>query len=275
MFISVVNTKGGVGKTTLAVHTAAWLHEQGLRVAVIDADEQRSSSEWLAKAALPLPVHAFNTAREILHGAPQLRREYDAVVADAPAALSAKIAILASLAELAVMPLQPSMLDIWASYRTARVLYKLRFHGRRAGYPRAITVLNRARTRTRLARIAAVAIRQYGFPVAPVVLEARTAYAEACEQHTFVWRLGRRAALAAAEINRLCEFMLQQIPECPAAALVLARRKALALTRQVVAQDAKDARSVSGTPTPPALPAAAPPSVNTPAAGSVAPPTTG
>lgn len=47
MIAAIVNQKGGVGKTTLAVHLAVWLHERGLRVAFIDADGQSSSSRWI------------------------------------------------------------------------------------------------------------------------------------------------------------------------------------------------------------------------------------
>jgi chromosome partitioning protein len=271
MIIAVVNSKGGVGKTTIAAHTAAWLQEQGLAVAVIDADEQASSTDWLRKAAPQIPVFQQLSSREILEGAPELARQYDAVVADGPAALCAKIAALGAVADLVVMPLQASMLDIWASYRTARVLYKLQFQAKRPGKPHALTVLNRVRSRTKLAKLGATAAKKYGFPVSPVVLEARTAYAEACARATFVWEMGKRTALASAEINKLCEVMLAQIPECEVAAMTLARRKALAVTRNVVANAARDARAV--------LPQGAPQPAPQPPAPTIAPaatpPTTG
>jgi Mrp family chromosome partitioning ATPase len=37
MNIALTNSKGGVGKSTLAVHLAVWLSEQGKRIAVVDA----------------------------------------------------------------------------------------------------------------------------------------------------------------------------------------------------------------------------------------------
>ena len=50
MIIVVANSKGGVGKSTIAVHLAAWLHELGHRVTLADCDTQHSSSDWLHEA---------------------------------------------------------------------------------------------------------------------------------------------------------------------------------------------------------------------------------
>lgn len=227
MLIAILNSKGGVGKSTIAVHTTLWLREQGVNVALLDADEQGSSSAWVTAAAPGLPVLRYTTAREILAKVPRARLLYEAIVADGPASLNAEIASLATQADLVVMPLQPSTLDIAATFRTARAIHKLRFHPGRNGRPQALTVLNRATSRTRLAQLAVTTIQQYGFPVSPVVLEARVAYMEACQKSTVVWRMGKRAATAAAEITRVCERMLKQLPDHPVAARVLKQRQAM------------------------------------------------
>ena len=44
MIYALTNSKGGVGKSTLSVHLAVWLKEQGARVALVDSDVQGSSS---------------------------------------------------------------------------------------------------------------------------------------------------------------------------------------------------------------------------------------
>ena len=53
MIVVVANSKGGVGKPTVAAHLAAWLAARGARVVLADCDAQASSSEWLAEAAPP------------------------------------------------------------------------------------------------------------------------------------------------------------------------------------------------------------------------------
>jgi chromosome partitioning protein len=56
MIIALVNEKGGCGKTTLAVHIACWLADQGNDVAFVDADRQQSARRWISKAAPAMPL---------------------------------------------------------------------------------------------------------------------------------------------------------------------------------------------------------------------------
>jgi cellulose biosynthesis protein BcsQ len=72
MIIGVLNQKGGVGKTTVAVNIAAVLARAGSRVLMVDADPQGSSMAWSAAREIdPLfPVM------------PEIARDYDVVVID-------------------------------------------------------------------------------------------------------------------------------------------------------------------------------------------------
>jgi chromosome partitioning protein len=203
MFVAVVNSKGGVGKSTLAVHAAVWLHERGLRVSVIDADAQGSTAEWLARAAPRIRVVQQSESAEILDIVPRLQVGADVIVGDGPAGLGAATAALIGAADRILMPIGASMMDVNASYGTARMIYRVRFQARRSGGPEAYTVFNRVQPRTRLAKAAGEAVTRYGFPVAPQVLQLRQAYADACGRGSVVWRLGAAARDAALEIEAL------------------------------------------------------------------------
>src|SRR5262245_27841607 len=82
MIIVVANSKGGVGKSTLAVHLAAWLHEQGHSVTLADCDTQHSSSEWVGEAVPDVKTVRLADPNEILDRLPTLGQQTDYVVAD-------------------------------------------------------------------------------------------------------------------------------------------------------------------------------------------------
>src|SRR5438874_11107485 len=84
MIIVVANSKGCVGKSTLAVHLAAWLHEQGHTVTLADCDTQHSSSQWAKEAIPEVKTEVLADPNEILDRLPTLDRQSDYVVADGP-----------------------------------------------------------------------------------------------------------------------------------------------------------------------------------------------
>ena len=73
MIISCINEKGGVGKTTIAVHLTGWLKKGGIDVALVDSDVQGGSSLWLSEADPDIPVHRFLSHREMVKGVDALK----------------------------------------------------------------------------------------------------------------------------------------------------------------------------------------------------------
>ena len=78
MIISLVNSKGGVGKSTLAGNLAGWLARHGRSVILADCDTQQSSSEWITEALPELPVVRLADADAVLDELPSLAQEYKA-----------------------------------------------------------------------------------------------------------------------------------------------------------------------------------------------------
>src|SRR5215472_2854385 len=102
MIIVVANSKGGVGKSTLAVHLAAWLHEQGHSVTLADCDTQHSSSEWIKEAVPDVKTVRLGDPEEIIDRLPELSQQSDFVAADGPGSNTETSRALLLLGDLAL-----------------------------------------------------------------------------------------------------------------------------------------------------------------------------
>lgn len=131
MFISCISQKGGTGKTTIALHLAAYLPMLGFKTLLIDADPQASAMAWLAcriQAGHQLPKGL--TVMAIANGTiteqiPELSRTYDVVVIDGPPRGDriARDVILAS--DFVLVPTRLSGFDVWAADSITRTIEEL------------------------------------------------------------------------------------------------------------------------------------------------------
>ncbi len=113
MIIVVANSKGGVGKSTLSVHLAAWLHEQGHTVILADCDTQHSSSEWIEEAVPGVSTVRLATPNHILDQLPALAsRKRITWWPTGPAAIPRPAAPCCCAADLAIVPCKASMLEV-------------------------------------------------------------------------------------------------------------------------------------------------------------------
>jgi chromosome partitioning protein len=208
MIIVVANSKGGVGKSTIAVHLAAWLHEQGHRVTLADCDTQHSSSDWLQEAVPELKTVRLAGSDQIMEDLPDIAKNSDFVIADGPGSNTDTSRTLLLCADLAVVPCKASMLEVRALKQATLALHHA--HRVRRGKPPAIIVLSMVGRRYRLTqdmRDAAAALR---LPVAKTALTLRQVYADAPGQGVVVWQLGARAREASRQIRTLFRELVPQ-----------------------------------------------------------------
>ena len=175
--IAVCNQKGGCGKTTIAVNLAQGFANLGLRVLVADMDPQASALDWAWDAKDFDVVDAQGRIKPA--DLRRMRKQYDVALIDCPPQYAEPSAEAIRIADLVLVPVQPSQLDVWAT--TAIVdLIKVRqsvFKGR----PKAVFVMSRVVPRTRLAERLRETLAQQDFPTLDGFTTQRVAYAEATQ----------------------------------------------------------------------------------------------
>jgi chromosome partitioning protein len=205
MILALSNSKGGVGKTTIAVHLAVWLAEQGHTIAFVDSDVQGSSSAWLQEAAPNLKPMRLLTAEDVVEQLPKIHAGADYVVVDGPAGLSEVTRAIMCLADLAILPCGPSVLDLRAIIEAIKVLRQIQEI--RRGLPTAVIVPNKLQPQYRLSKELLQTVQTFGMPAGDG-LRLRQAYADAAGQGTVVWRMATQSARdAAAEL----QYLFQQL----------------------------------------------------------------
>lgn len=200
--IALTNSKGGVGKSTVAVHLAAWCHQRNGRTALVDADAQGASSLWLKEAVPDAPVFRLQTPDEILDQVPRLAPQFDSLVIDGPAGLSEVTRAVLLVAHLALLPCGPSVLDLRAVQEAIRVVGQAQRI--RGGPPQAVLVPNKLQVQYRLTQELLATAPGLGVAVLGG-LRLRQAFADAAGQGTLVWRLGSRGLAATEELLHLFE----------------------------------------------------------------------
>lgn len=210
MIIALLNQKGGVGKTTLALHLAGEFARHGSRVTLVDADPQGSALDWSqqrSREGLNRRFGVVGLARDTLHReAPELARTADYIIIDGPPRVASLMRSALLAADLVLIPVQPSPLDGWASAEMLALLSEARVYRPELA---ARFVLNRCGARTILARETAQTLADHDPPVLTNTIGQRIAFAVAAQSGRPAFELDdaasatREIASLATEIDQL------------------------------------------------------------------------
>jgi chromosome partitioning protein len=173
--ITLAQQKGGSGKTTLAAHLAVALLRAGNTVAMLDIDPQGSLGEWYERRERRLGDLAIDIGFRTASGwgarreARALGRDYDIVIIDTPPKSDLDIRPAFEIADLVVVPIQPTPVDLWATDPTLAMIAKER--------NRSLMVINRANRRALITGEMVAAITGLGHAVAATQIGNRVAFA--------------------------------------------------------------------------------------------------
>ncbi len=199
--MAIINQKGGAGKTTLAMNLAAGLSRRGETI-VIDLDPQGSSLQWASSGSKPFPA----TVKQIggkwdartLH---QNYRAYQHMVLDCPPSVDSHASVQALRAcDVALIPVLPSPIDLWASLRLPQEVEEARKVNANL---KAFLVINQIEPKSAISAAMHEALAEFGMPVLQATLRRRAAYRAAALEGVSVFQMGSRGAPAADEIEAI------------------------------------------------------------------------
>jgi chromosome partitioning protein len=198
--ITVAQQKGGTGKTTLAANIAAAL-APNQRVALLDIDPQKSLGRWHAlRIARPRQAAALTFSDTSGWRLPaeleRLKRSHDVVLIDSPPHLDTDARVAVRAADIVLVPIQPSLPDIWAAEGTLKLAADERCP--------AHLMFNRTPPTSKLRDAIAADLAARGLPILRSALGNRAGFAHAFAAGLGVTEAAPRST-AAAELRALLD----------------------------------------------------------------------
>ncbi len=209
--ITVVNQKGGSGKTTISMQLAGALARRGNKILVVDADPQGTATRWAASAEdqtpFPASVVGLSAANNKVHReVKKFVDDYGCIIIDCPPAADSPVPQSALLiADLALVPLIPSPLDIWAAVGIRQVITNVSDINESL---KARLVMNQCQPNTTLAQEALDVLPEFGIELAKTYLRHRQVYRQSAVFGQTVHNFGSKATAAIEEIESLTDEVL-------------------------------------------------------------------
>ncbi len=204
--IVVTNQKGGSGKTTVTMQLAGALARSQHKVLVVDADPQGTATRWAASAhdenIFPASVIGLSAASEKVHReVKKFISDYEYILIDCPPAADSPVPQSALLvADLALVPVIPSPLDLWAAVGIRQVIENV---GDINENLQARLILNQYKTNTNLSVESRNVLTDFRIPLLKTYLKQREVYRQSAAFGQTVYDFANRAKPAITEIESL------------------------------------------------------------------------
>ncbi|MBD2596036.1 ParA family protein [Nostoc spongiaeforme FACHB-130] len=210
--IAVVNQKGGSGKTTVTMQVAGAIARRSNKVLVVDADPQGTATRWAASAEdetpFPAGVIGLSAANNKVHReVKKFIDDYNYIIIDCPPAADSPVPQSALLiADLALVPIIPSPLDMWAAVGIRQVIQNV---GDFNDALQSRLVLNQCQPKTTLAQETLAVLPEFGIPLAKTQIQHRQVYRQSAVFGQTVHNFGNKSSAAIKEIEQLTDEVLR------------------------------------------------------------------
>ncbi len=172
--IAILNQKGGVGKTTLSINLARAIQLAGCKIVLIDADPQGSSRDWnSANGGSILPVLGLD--RKTIEADIKNIQGYEYAIIDGAPQLREMAVAAIKAADIVLIPVQPSPLDIWA---TSDLIELIKERQAIADKPKAAFIVSRQIQNTQVGKDVRDVLSQSGLKVFDNGTFQRVAYSD-------------------------------------------------------------------------------------------------
>jgi chromosome partitioning protein len=205
--LAFVNQKGGVGKSTGAVHAADRFARKGKNVILVDADAQLSSSQWVAELQesnpkLKLSSLAITNPEDLFDKLYKLAQEYEIVVVDGPAKSNEITKAILARCHMALIPCRESIVELRSSGDILRLIRQVR--ELRGEMPKAAIYLTQVKSNTILLKEAQEALGdEPDIPLMKTIIYDRQVFKDAPGQATTVFGMTGKPAKDAAKLYDL------------------------------------------------------------------------
>lgn len=207
--IAVVGNKGGAGKTTLSINLASGLSKKG-SVYLLDADPQRSSLQWHDLADVDNHgVDVVDAVEDLGMAVKRYQQASDYLVIDCPPSVqSDQTREALRHADIALIPVLPSPLDLWASVHVERLLDWARDENPAIA---GLLVVNQIEPHTRLSKLVKEALTEIELPVANAAIKRRVVYRNAMLMGRSVFEMGAQGREAVSEVQQLIDEVVEKL----------------------------------------------------------------